>query len=292
MTDVLKCSSLVKAYGRTEAVKSLNLNLNEHTIYGLLGRNGAGKTTLLDMITGGLFPDGGEIRVHGQALRRGEVPRQTCYVREKNFYPGGAKVGEVLNMASTFYPDWDSALAERLLGEFKLNSRKKMRQLSRGMESLVGNIVGLASRAPLTIFDEPVLGLDVLMRERFYRVLLEDYAEYPRTILLSTHLIDEIATVVERVYIMESGDILLNEEVEQIRERAYLVNGSGGAVEAFTSGRRVLYRENYGSHTIAALYGEIGAEERREAQSRGIEFDGLPLQKFFAYLIEGGQEHE
>ncbi|WP_172194846.1 ABC transporter ATP-binding protein [Saccharibacillus qingshengii] len=292
MNSVLQVKHLSKSYGRTEAVDSLSLELAEHTIYGLLGRNGAGKTTLLNVITGGMFPDGGEVVVHGRPLRQGEVPTQVCYIREKNFYPSGARIRDVLQMASVFHPDWDSELASTLLGTFKLNPSKKMRQLSRGMESMVGNIIGLASRAPLTIFDEPVLGLDVLMREKFYRTLLEDYAEHPRTILLSTHLIDEIATVVEQVFIMENGGILMREEVEHIRERAHTVSGSTAALDAFTAGRRVIHGERYGNVGVAIVYGDLPDDKRREAQSRGLTIEGVPLQKFFAYLIEEGQADE
>lgn len=289
MNSVLEVKQLSKSYGRTDAVGGLSLDLSEQTIYGLLGRNGAGKTTLLNMVTGGIFPDGGEVVVHGRTLRKGEVPPNTCYVREKNFYPNGARVRDVLHMASAFHPNWDKELAGRLLGTFKLNPSQKMRQLSRGMEAMVGNVIGLASRAPLTIFDEPVLGLDVLMREKFYRTLLEDYAEHPRTVLLSTHLIDEIATVVEQVFIMENGSILMREDVEHIRERAHTVSGSGAALQAFVEGRRVIHSESYGHVGVAIVYGELAENERREAESRGLVIDGVPLQKFFAYLIEEGQ---
>ncbi|MEJ8304414.1 ABC transporter ATP-binding protein [Saccharibacillus sacchari] len=292
MSSVLEVRQVSKAYGRTDAVDSLNMDLAEHTIYGLLGRNGAGKTTFLNMITGGIFPDGGEIAVHGNLLKKGDVPTQTCYIREKNFYPNNARVRDVLQMAAAFHPDWDAKFASKLLGTFKLNPRKKMRQLSRGMESMVGNLIGLASRAPLTIFDEPVLGLDVLMRERFYRMLIEDYAEHPRTILLSTHLIDEIATVVEQVFIMESGSILMHEEVEQIRDRAHMISGLGAGLDHFLQGRRVIHGERYGNAGMAVVYGELTEHDHREAASQGLTIEGVPLQKFFAYLIEEGQTDE
>lgn len=292
MNAILECSNLNKSYGRTEAVRNLELQLQENTIYGLLGRNGAGKTTLLNLIAGASFPDYGNIYISGLELKRGETPRGVCYIREKNLHFGGAKVIEILRMASAFYENWDWDFAHDLLKTFKLNPDKKIKQLSRGMESLVGNIIGLASRAPLTIFDEPVLGLDVLMRERFYRVLVEDYANHPRTILLSTHLIDEIATVVERVYIMDSGSILLNDEVERIRAHAYLLTGNDESMEPFIKGRHVIYRESYGKGSFTAIYGEMKEEDRMQAGKLGISIDGLPLQKFFSYLIEGGQSVE
>ncbi|MEC0176793.1 hypothetical protein P4H83_18115 [Paenibacillus favisporus] len=127
---------------------------------------------------------------------------------------------ETLEIASAYYERWDWDLAKDLIKAFQLDPGKKMRQLSRGMESLIGNIVGLASRAQLTVYDEPMLGLDVLMREKFYRILLEDYAENPRTIFLSTHLIDEIDSVAEKIFIMDGGQILLQEEIDTIRSQA------------------------------------------------------------------------
>ncbi|CAM3576304.1 MULTISPECIES: ATP-binding cassette domain-containing protein [Paenibacillus] len=152
MGALLTCSNLGKRYGSTEAVRNLELHLEENTIYGLLGPNGAGKTTLLNMMTGGAFPDYGSIQISGATLKRGETPRGICYVREKNLFFGGAKVIEVLRLASAFHENWNWYYAQSLLKTFKLNPDQKIRQLSRGMESLVGNIIGLASRAPITVF--------------------------------------------------------------------------------------------------------------------------------------------
>ncbi|MDQ0110668.1 ATP-binding cassette domain-containing protein [Paenibacillus harenae] len=292
MSTILACSNVTKSYGKNDVVHNLEMKLNENTIYGLLGRNGAGKTTLLNMITGGIFPNYGQIEIAGSLLKKGETPQDICYVREKNLFFGGAKVMEILQLASVFHKNWDWSFANKLLKTFNLNPNKKIRQLSRGMESLVGNIIGLSSRAPITIYDEPVLGLDVLMRERFYRVLVEDYAEHPRTILLSTHLIDEIAMVVEQVYIMDSGSILLQDEVETIRNRSHLLMGEKDSIDRFATGRQVIAKEAYGKGVLAALYGTLEEADKQQAHNLGISIEGLPLQKFFSYLIEGGQRIE
>ncbi|MFK7693133.1 ATP-binding cassette domain-containing protein [Paenibacillus sp. HJGM_3] len=291
MSTILASKHLNKSYGRTKAVRNLSMDIEVNTICGLLGRNGAGKTTLLNMLTGGIFPDTGEIVIADERLIPGASPAQTCYIREKNFFFGGATVIESLEIAAAFYPNWDWSFAQQLITAFKLNPTKKIRQLSRGMESLVANIVGLASRAPLTIYDEPVLGLDVLMREKFYKVLLQDYAEHPRTILISTHLIDEIDTVVEKVYIIEAGTIVLEDEVDNIRSQSHLLTGSNAAVSQFTEGKRVIYKEAYGKGTLVAVYDEISEHDKVEASKQGVTVDGLPLQKFFAYLIKDGGEH-
>lgn len=288
MSVVLSCDKLTKRYGRTYALRNLDLQLEENVIYGLLGRNGAGKTTLLNAIAGGVFPNGGTIEVRGKKLGRGELPEDFCYIRENNKLFGGARVIEALRLAASFYPHWDWTLAHKLLQTFRLDPDRKIRQLSRGAGALVGNAIGLASRASLTIFDEPVLGLDVLMRDKFYKELVEDYANYPRTILLSTHLIDEIVPVAESVYIIDDGSILLHDEMERIRMSAFTVRGNSEAVTSFTAGKRVLYTEAYGHGTFAAIYDKLDERDMQKARRMDISIESLSLQKFFSYLIEGG----
>lgn len=289
MAMALTCSNLSKKNGRRYALENLSLQLEENVIYGLLGRNGAGKTTLLNMIAGAIPPTSGTIEVNGIKQSAGELPREFCYVREKSSAFGGARVMETLQLASHFHPNWDWALAHKLLETFRLDPNQKIRQLSRGMDSLVGNLIGIASRAPLTLYDEPVLGLDVLMRERFYKALLEDYAKHPRTILLSTHLIDEIAPVVEQIYVVDGGSIILHDEMERIRISSHLIRGHSEAVASFTTGKRVLHTEGYGHGTLAALYGLLDDGDLQKARQLELSVEPLSLQKLFSYLIEGGR---
>lgn len=288
MSIVLSCDKLNKKYGRTYALRDLNMQLEENVIYGLLGRNGAGKTTLLNIIAGGILENEGTIEIRGKKLEKGELPEDFCFVRENNKHFGGARVIEALQLAANFHPHWDWTFAHKLLQTFQLDPNQKIKQLSRGTESLVGIIIGLASRAALTLFDEPVLGLDVLMREKFYKELLEDYANNPRTILLSTHLIDEITPVAEQVYIMDQGSLLLHDEINRIRMAAYLIRGNSDAVASFTEGKRVLHTESYGHGRLAAIFEMLDDGDRLRARQLDITIEHLTLQKFFSYLIEGG----
>ncbi|MUG45307.1 ABC transporter ATP-binding protein [Paenibacillus woosongensis] len=288
MSIVLSCDKLNKKYGPTYALRDLDMQLEENVIYGLLGRNGAGKTTLLNIIAGGILADDGSIEIRGNKLEKGELPEDFCFVRENSKHFGGARVIEALQLASNFHPRWDWTFAHKLLQTFRLDPNQKIKQLSRGTESLVGIIIGLASRAALTLFDEPVLGLDVLMREKFYKELLEDYANSPRTILLSTHLIDEIVPVAERVYIMDQGSLLLHDEIHRIRMAAYLIRGNSDAVASFTEGKRVLHTESYGHGKLAAIFEILNDGDRLLARQLDITIEHLTLQKLFSYLIEGG----
>lgn len=289
MSILVSCDKLNKKYGRTYALRDLDIQLEENVIYGLLGRNGAGKTTLLNIIAGGLFANDGTIEIRGKKLGKGALPEDCCFVRENNKLFGGARLIEILQFAANFYPNWNWTFAHKLLQTFELDPNKKIKQLSRGTESLVGNIIGLSSRSSLTLFDEPVIGLDVLMRERFYKELLEDYANHPRTILISTHLIDEIAPIAERVYIIDEGSLLLHDEMNRIRMAAYLIRGNSDAVALFTKGKRVLHTESYGHGKLAAVYEKFNDEDRLQARKLDITIENLTLQKFFSYLIEGGR---
>jgi len=284
----LACYNLSKSYGPTAALQHLNLQLEENVIYGLLGRNGAGKTTLLNTIAGAIAAESGTIEVYGKRLSKREHPEDFCYVRSQFRHFGGARVMEALQIAATFYPRWDWTFARELLDIFLVDQDKKIRQLSSGTQSLIGNIIGLASRASLTLYDEPVLGLDVLMRERFYKALMEDYANYPRTILLSTHLIDEIAPVAEHIFILESGTLLLQDHMEHIRKSAYLLRGNAEAVTSFTDGKRVIYQEAYGRGMLAAIYEPLTDADMLHVRKLDLSIEMLSLQKLFLYLIEGG----
>jgi ABC-2 type transport system ATP-binding protein len=166
------------------------------------------------------------------------VLSRVCFVRESQKYPDDAAPIHALRAARLFFPNWDQQLADRLADEFQLPMKRRIKKLSRGQLSAVGVIIGLASRAEITFFDEPYLGLDAVARQIFYDRLLEDYVEHPRTIILSSHLIDEVANLIERVIVIDDGRILLDEDTDAVRGRASTVVGDAAAVDAWTAGRR------------------------------------------------------
>ncbi len=208
----LELEALSHRYGRHVALDSLNLKLPAGRIYGLLGRNGAGKTTLLNIMSSAIFASSGKILLEGKTPHEHVSALKTlCFIREKGMFPPAIRVHQVMQICSHLYPNWDMDYANRLLERFQLNPKKKYKQLSRGMESSLGLIVGLASRAPLTAFDEPSLGLDAVAREAFYDELIHDIERYPRTVIISTHLIDEVSKLFEEVIIIDKGRILTYE---------------------------------------------------------------------------------
>jgi ABC-2 type transport system ATP-binding protein len=262
--------------------------MDEDKIYGLLGRNGAGKTTIMHMITAQLFATSGELRVFGEnPYENNRVLSQICFIKESQKYPDVYRIIDVLNISASFFPNWDHDYALSLAEEFRLPLKRRMKKLSRGMLSSVGIIVGLASRAPLTIFDEPYLGLDAVARSLFYDRLIEDYSLHPRTVILSTHLIDEVSRILEHVMVVDNGTLIIDEDADALRGRAFTLAGPLAAIESFTSGKEVIHREAFGNLVSATVMGPWDTGEYKRAEALGLELAPVSLQQLIIYLTNG-----
>ena len=238
MTPAISVACATRRYRDHTALDDINIAISGGTITGLLGRNGAGKTTLLRILAGHEFPSSGSVRVLGAPPAENEdVLRRLVFVREDQAYPD-IKVGQALRAASWFYPNWDSALASSLLDDFGVRASKVVKKLSRGQRSALGITIGLAARAEVTLFDEPYAGLDAVARQVFYDRLLADFAEFPRTVLLSTHLIDEAAALFEGVIVIDKGRVVLDAPADVLRGVATRVSGPCLAVDALAGGLR------------------------------------------------------
>ncbi|MBR6665612.1 MAG: ABC transporter ATP-binding protein [Lachnospiraceae bacterium] len=251
MGNELVCKNLYKSYKKTEVLKGLDLQLEKGKIYGLIGRNGAGKTTLLSLMAGQNPVTSGEITLDGQKVwENQEMMDRICFSRElnptTNFSISELKVKEYLKMASIYMPNWDKEFAEELLKTFELDANKKLNKLSKGMLSMVTITVALASKAEFTFMDEPVAGVDVVMREQFYRILLDEFAESGRTFVISTHIIEEAADVFEEVIMLDKGKILLKENAVELLDRARHVSGVAEAVDKVMEGRETYRPEKLG----------------------------------------------
>ena len=293
MSTVVEVNRLTKAYGTVTAVDAISFRMEAGKIYGLLGRNGAGKTTIMQMLTAQIFPTSGEVKVFGETpYENSRVLSQVCFIKESQKYPSNFRVADVLELSALFFPNWDREYALALVEDFRLPLKRKMKALSRGMLSSVGIIVGLASRAPLTIFDEPYLGLDAVARSLFYERLIEDYAEHPRSIILSTHLIDEVSRLLEHVIVIDNGKLLLDEEADELRGRAFTVVGPASKMATFTEGKEMLAREAVGAMVSATVRGPLDADERRHAEALGLEIAPVSLQQLTVHLTNSASERK
>ncbi|MEV4617294.1 ABC transporter ATP-binding protein [Asanoa sp. NPDC049573] len=277
---VVTASGLTKRYGDVTALDDVSFTLTENVIYGLLGRNGAGKTTLMQLITGQNAATSGELRLFGEHPYENErALSHVAFVKESQKYPQAYKVWHVLSLASHLFPNWDRDFAESLVDEFKLPRKRDVRKLSRGMLSALGVTVGLAARAPLTFFDEPYLGLDAVARQLFYDRLLADYAEHPRTVVLSTHLIDEVADLIEHVLLLDGGKLVLDADTEELRGEVMDATGPAAAVQDLAEGRDVLHRQRLGGTVRATIRGTFDNAERLRAKKLGVDLEPVSLQQ-------------
>jgi ABC-2 type transport system ATP-binding protein len=279
MTAVATVQDVTMRFREHTALDDVSASFEQDSITGLLGRNGAGKTTLMQLLTGHRVPTRGRVEVFGaDPYENDRVLRGICFVKEGQRYPDHFRVRDALAAAAMLFPGWDADLAASLLVDFDLPANRPVKKLSRGMNSAVGIIIGLASRAPLTLFDEPYLGLDAVARQLFYDRLLADYAEHPRTVVLSTHLIEEIASLLERVLLIDRGRVLLDADTESLRNSAVTVTGPGEKVAAFARRHELLHSESLGGHSRAVV--RIGSRaDRAAAADAGLGVESTTLQQ-------------
>jgi len=289
----LVIKNLVKTYGKNEVLHSVNLEVEPGKIYGFIGRNGAGKTTLLSIASGQNPATSGEVTVNGMPVWDNQDALDCiCFSRELSPMTGNGanntKVKEYLKAAEIYMPNYDKDYAAELVKEFGLDVKKKICKLSKGMMSMVTIIVALASKAEYTFLDEPVAGLDVVAREKFYRILLEEFAETGRTFIISTHIIEEAADVFEEVIMIDHGNLLLKQNTNDLVENVVHVSGKEEDVNAIVEGRKVYNTEKIGRSKGATIALNVG--EELDTQGLDVSVQPMNLQQIFVAMC--GKEAE
>lgn len=279
----IELHGLTRRYRGAVALDDVTVSFRRDAITGLLGRNGAGKTTLMSLVTAQDRPSAGSVRVDGHdPFERAETIERMRFVRDNQRYPDDYKLKHAIAAARIFSPNWSQETADRLIELFRLPTKPIVKKFSRGQLSSLGIVLGLASRAPITFFDEPYLGLDATARHIFYDELLADYAAHPRTIILSTHLIDEMERLLERVVILDRGRVVRDADVDDLRGTAYQVSGRAGAVEEFVRDRATLSRRTLGGLATAVVAEAPDASARSRAEEAGLDVGAVSLQDLVA----------
>lgn len=270
-----------KHYGKTCALDHVNIEFGENKIYGLLGRNGAGKTTLLNIITNHIFSDAGKVLVDDMPSRENDKALQKIYLMsEKDLYPERMKIKDIFRWSSTFYPGFDMEYALDTAEKFELDINKNVKSLSTGFNSIFKVIIALSVNTPYILLDEPVLGLDANNREQFYKLLIDKYSKDPCTVVISTHLIEEVSSVVEHVIIIKNGKIIKDETRDELLSKGYTVSGAASQVDKYIVGRNVIGIDTIGGLKSAYILGGIDKASLPE----GIEVSRMDLQKLFVQL--------
>ena len=290
----VQAENLRLAYGRKAALDGVSFELAPERIYGLLGRNGSGKTSLLSVISAFRRQTAGTVRVFGEPVFENPVAaeRVAFMGAGPGIIPEEYRVKAALHEARLLRATWDEAYARQLLELFDIPEGKPISALSRGKKSALGVVIGLASRAPLTIFDETHLGMDAPSRQLFYDSLLADFMAHPRTFLLSTHLIDEVRSILETVLIIQRGKLLLQDNVETLLSRGVALTGPAEAVDRFSASLEtgpagpltIIGERQLGPTKSVMLYGVLPEDERAAARAAGLNLEPLQLQELFIHL--------
>lgn len=285
---VIECTDLTKTYMRKTVLNKLSFSIDENKITGLIGRNGVGKTTLLKIIAGFTRETSGDIKVFSERpFNSLNVSANSIFVDDQMSFPPALQLEELLEMGSRFYPNWDNELAERLLAYFSFDPKHYHQRLSKGKKSTFNAIFGLASRAPLTIFDEPTTGMDAAVRKDFYRALLKDYLAYHRTIIISSHHLNEIEDLLEEVMIIKDGRNHLHIKMEELKEWAIGVKGQADIVLDWVNEKDILYKKNIGKNSLyTVVRNDYSEEELLKARGAGLEVFSVRPSDLCVYLTD------
>jgi len=281
---MIQLESVTKRFGDVTAIGDLTLTLPDTGIYCLLGRNGAGKTTLMRLIAGRIGATSGHITVDGEVVSPGRMPESVNFI-DTGVAQFNRKVSWLIDAAADVQPEFDREFALEMANRFELDKRKRFNQLSFGMKTMLTTIITAANTGRTILFDEPTLGFDPVMREQFNTLLLKSFDTHPRLIMVSTHMIDEIAKVVERLIIIDHGHLMLEAGIDDIDEMAYTLSGSVDAVRPLLTSLNCIGETVMGSVMAAHVY------DHRIEPPPGVGISNISLQDFFINLV-GGVSHE
>lgn len=275
---MIELNQVTKRYGQASVLKNITLTIDEPGIYCLLGRNGAGKTTLLKSVAGYQNITSGSIRVDGREITTSTLDTGVSYIENfaKHF---NLPVRKLLKIASEVNPSYDYDFASEMMERFELDGKKKFNHLSLGMKTMVSTIICLASSKDVILLDEPVLGFDAIMRVEFYDMLTESFKKHPRIIIVSTHIIEEIARAIEKLIIIDKGSIRFFDTLQSVETKAFSVSGLQSEVEAATRGLKVIGQDTVGGLVTCCIF------DTPPQESVSIEVRPLSLQDFFIQMV-------
>ena len=275
---MIELKQVTKQYGQATVLKNITLTVDEPGIYCLLGRNGAGKTTLLKSIAGYQNITSGTIQVGGKPITTSTLDTGVSYIENfaKHF---NLPVRKLLRIASEVNPNYDYDFASEMMERFELDGKKKFNHLSLGMKTMVSTIICLASNKEVILLDEPVLGFDAIMRVEFYDMLTESFQKHPRIIIVSTHIIEEIAKTIQKLIIIDKGSVRFFDTLQSVETKAFSVSGLQKDVEAATRGLHIIGQDTVGGLVTSYIF------DNPPEQAASLEIHPLSLQDFFIQMV-------
>lgn len=283
--NAIQIKNITKKYKNVTALDNVSFSFEFGKIYGFLGRNGAGKSTLINIISNRIFADEGTILIDGiPAKENMQMHEKIFCMSETDLYDKELKIKEHFKWINRFYDSFDLNKAFGIAEKFNLDVNKRFKALSKGYQSIFKLTVALSLNVPYVIFDEPVLGLDANHRELFYDLLLKDYQIDERTIIIATHLIEEVANIIEEVVLIDKGKVILQEDAASLLEMGYSISGIAKDVEDYCSDKNVIGYDELGGLRIAYILDK----KAPLPQNSNLQVSAMNLQKLFVKLTEKG----
>lgn len=265
------------------AINDLSLTISDNGIYCLVGKNGAGKTTFMKLISGYIGASAGEVRIAKQKVSPSKMPEIVNFI-ESGCEQFNMKIVDLIETAALLQDDFDKEFAYKMAERFKLNLQKKYKSLSFGMTTMLTTILTLANNSPIILLDEPTLGFDAVMREQFNELVLESYQQTERIIIISTHLIDEIAKIAQKLIIINQGTLVLQTDINDIDEYAYTLAGPTEIVGTLLTDLNCLAQTTVAGITVGHIY------DKRITPPVNVRLSHLSAQDFFI-TISGGTDY-
>ena len=283
---MLQMQNVTKTFGSFKALDDLTLSVPQGTVYGLVGPNGAGKSTAIRHMTGVYQPDKGQILLNGKPIYEDEAVKETIgYIPDDIFYYPSATLEDMRKFYRGLYPKFDDALFERLYEIFRLPKKNPIRRYSKGMQKQAAFQLTLCTRPDMLILDEPVDGLDPVMRRQVMSLILSDVADHGTTVLISSHNLRELEDVCDHVGIMDHGKMLLEKSLADMQGATHKLQIVGETPE----GLDVLHESASGRLKTLIVRGHAYEISQRAAAAKPAYFDVLPLslEEIFIYELGG-----
>jgi ABC-2 type transport system ATP-binding protein len=272
---------------KEEILKDINLKFEPGKIYGLLGRNGAGKTTLLSLIATYRKVTDGALTVDGEDPYENErVMPFVDFLHQGDYSEESDSVEDYLKLIMKYKPSFDMEYALSLLGEYGIDIKKKMMDLSQGQQAAVEAVMGLAAMSPVVLFDEVTNGMDAPSREKFYSQVLNAKNREDRVIVLSTHIVSEMDYLFDEVVIIHHGKVLVDEPVDEFLDRGYQVTGNAAEVDEYTVDKQVVQSRTLGPTKAVSVWGRLSEEEAERMEKRNLTYSVMRLQDLFINMTE------
>ncbi len=278
---MIEIKNITKKYGKNTVLNNISMKLNEEEIYCLIGRNGAGKSTLMKIIAGYVEATSGDVLIDKVKIDTLHMSEDVKFVEEtsKHF---NISIKELFKASKVFNKNWDEDFASEMISLLNLDIKKKFSQLSFGMKSMVNAVIALSSNCKYTLLDEPVIGFDPIVRQKFYDLVKKSYLKNPRTIVISTHMVDEVTSIVDNLIILDDGELYLNETLDDFNEKSYLMIGPIEIIDETTEDLNVLSEETIGQYKIVNVF-----DKKPLYIDESISYERSSVQRTFIHLLGG-----